>query len=194
MPKNDIQHSLLIVSASDKLESVVRNSLPPRPFMAADCKKSAASARRALLERYYDLVVIDVPLQGETGIELALDTAESGKTAVLMVTPAEMYEDVLEQVTDAGVLVVARPVPRGRIGKALRLLLAWLDKLALAEREKLKLQQRLEEQRLVGKAKVLLVQYQSMTEDEAHRYIGKRAMDTGASRKRIAERIIEELE
>ena len=51
----------------------------------------------------------------------------------------------------------------------------------------------MEEIRIVSKAKILLVEKKKMTEDEAHRYIGKMAMDHGVSRKRIAEQLIEDI-
>jgi response regulator NasT len=52
----------------------------------------------------------------------------------------------------------------------------------------------MEELRLVSKAKVLLVEKKKMTEDEAHRLIGKQAMDQGISRRRAAQRLLDDLE
>ncbi|MBQ9443602.1 MAG: ANTAR domain-containing protein, partial [Lachnospiraceae bacterium] len=54
-------------------------------------------------------------------------------------------------------------------------------------------EEKIEELRIVSKAKILLVEKKKMTEDEAHRYIGKQAMDRGVSRRRIAERILDDL-
>ena len=53
-------------------------------------------------------------------------------------------------------------------------------------------EEKVQEIRLIDKAKFLLVEQRHMTEDEAHRYIGKNAMDHGVSRKRIAQQIIDE--
>ena len=51
---------------------------------------------------------------------------------------------------------------------------------------------RAEEIRLIDKAKMLLIEKHHMTEDEAHRYIGKEAMDHGLTRRLIAERLLED--
>ncbi len=42
--------------------------------------------------------------------------------------------------------------------------------------------------------KCLLIEKKRMTEAEAHRFIGKQAMDQGLSRRRAAMRLLEELE
>ena len=62
------------------------------------------------------------------------------------------------------------------------------------ETKTLSVEEKMEEIRLVSRAKLLLVEKKNMTEDEAHRYIGKEAMDHGVSRKKIAEALLKELE
>ena len=62
------------------------------------------------------------------------------------------------------------------------------------EKKRLAAEEKLNELKIVSRAKILLVEKKGMTEDEAHRHIGKRAMDAGVSRRRIAEEITEELE
>ena len=56
-----------------------------------------------------------------------------------------------------------------------------------------KLKEKMEEIRIVNRAKMLLMQVKGMTEAEAHRYIEKEAMDTGAKKIAIAELIIKTL-
>ena len=48
----------------------------------------------------------------------------------------------------------------------------------------------IEELKLINRAKWLLITCLNMTEEEAHRYIGKRAMQQMCSRREIAESII----
>ena len=53
-------------------------------------------------------------------------------------------------------------------------------------------EEKAEEQRIIDRAKFYLIEKKQMTEDEAHRYIGKQSMDSGISRRRIAERILDD--
>lgn len=190
--KDDIYHSILIVSQSEQFNSVVRQSLVG--ISSIECRKSAATARRSILERYYDIIVINGPLQDETGESLALDAAEKSNALVLLAIPREIYEDVQDHVTDHGVLVIPKPLTRNRVDKAIRYLTAVQKKIHVLERKNVKAEEKLEEMRIINKAKFLLVEQRHMTEDQAHRFVGKQAMDHGISRKRAAQSIIDDME
>lgn len=185
-------HSILIVSASEQFDAIVKRSL--KGFTTINFVKSGSLARRSVMEKEYDIVVVNSPLPDETGIDLALDTAEKSRASILLVVPKEIYEDVLERVTDLGVLVLPKPFPKGRVDKAVRFLAAIQKKSLKLEKKVLSIEEKMEELRLVSRAKILLVEKKNMSEDEAHRYIGKAAMDNGVSRKRIAEKILEDIE
>ena len=192
MPKTEaVRHSVLIVSASEQFVVLAKKSLVG--FLTIDIKKSVALARRSFLEKAYDLVVINMPLSDEPGEEFAIDVAERGNASVMLVVPQDICEDVLEHVTDSGVFVLPKPAPRGRLDKAIRFLVATQNRVHRYEKKTLSVEEKMEEIRLVSKAKLVLVEKQQMTEDEAHRYIGKEAMNHGVSRKKIAERILDDL-
>ena len=53
-----------------------------------------------------------------------------------------------------------------------------------------KMQQKLKDIRIVDKAKCLLIQYEGMTEEDAHRRIEKQAMDRRLPKREIAEEIL----
>ena len=58
------------------------------------------------------------------------------------------------------------------------------------DRKNQALQEKMMDIRTVNRAKWLLIQQLRMTEDEAHYYIEKQAMDTRLSRREVAENII----
>ena len=76
----------------------------------------------------------------------------------------------------------------------MRFLSAQQGKQNEAKQKLLAAEEKLQELRLVDKAKFLLLEHRHMTEEEAHRYIGKQAMDHGTSRKKIAQRILDDYE
>ena len=188
---DDVQHSVLIVSASESFDSQARKVL--QGFLLSDFRKRCSVARRCVLERYYDLIIINAPLPDETGEQFAMDITEQCQASVLLVVPSEVYEDVLDHVTDSGVLVISKPIPPGRLDKAVRFLLAVRNRLHALEKKVRTVEEKMEEIRTVNKAKFLLVEKKGMTEDEAHRQIGRQAMNAGVSRKRAALKILEEL-
>lgn len=193
MPKKeDSRHSILIVSASEQFDLAVKRSLAG--FITIDTRKTVSLARRSVLEKSYDLVVINAPLPDETGVEFALDATEKSGCAVLLVTPQEVYEDVSDRVIDHGVFVTTKPLQPGRIDKAIRYLVAVQNRIRKYEKKTLSVEEKMEEIRIVSQAKILLVEKKHMTEDDAHRFIGKQAMDHGVSRRIIAEKIIDEFD
>ncbi len=192
--RKDISHSILIVSGSEQFDSAVKKALPAGSAAAVDIRRSEALARRGVLDRFYDIVVINAPLPDGMGIDLAMDIAENGRVSVCLVTPQEIYDQVLDHVTDCGILVLSKSFPPERLGHALRFLIASRDRMSVLEAEIESVKDRMEEQRLISKAKLLLIEKKHMTEDEAHRYIGRQAMNSGMSRKKIAEQLLEDLE
>ena len=56
-----------------------------------------------------------------------------------------------------------------------------------------KLEDKIDEVKLVSQAKILLMEQKHVSEKEAHRLIGKEAMDHGVSRKMVARNIIDTL-
>ena len=58
------------------------------------------------------------------------------------------------------------------------------------EKKTLSIEEKMEEIRLVNRAKWVLIQNLKMTEPDAHRYIEKQAMDTCTTRLEIAKEII----
>ena len=193
MPRYDeTGYSVLTVSASDRFIQAAGRSF--KLHMRHDTAKSVAGARRRVLETEYDLVIIDAPLTDESGELFALDAVRETNASVLIAVPPEVYKDMLELLTDFGILVVSKPVAPGQLDKYIRLLTAVQNKLRTLRKEIATVREKMDEMRVVNKAKFMLVENKHMTEDEAHRYIGKQAMNNGVSRRRIAEAILEDYE
>ncbi|SFB86289.1 ANTAR domain-containing response regulator [Butyrivibrio sp. YAB3001] len=193
MPKKqDIQHSILIVSSSEQFVLAVKRSLVG--FITIDTMRTVSLARRSFLEKNHDIIVIDTPLPDETGVEFAMDISEKSNSSILLVAPQEVFDDVVERVIDQGVYVISKPVSARSVDKAIRYLVATQNRMQALTRKTLTVEEKMEEIRVVSKAKILLVEKKHMSEDEAHRFIGKQAMNHGVSRKRIAEKILDDLE
>ena len=190
--EKDISHSILIVSSSEQFEILVKKSLVG--FLTIDVRKNSVTARRAMLERSYDLVVMRLPLPDELGMDLALDISEQGSTSVMVEVPTEIFEDTVERLSDYGILVLPYSSNNFQLDKAIRYLKARQDVVYRLNQKIQKAEEKTEEIRIVSKAKLMLMEEKSMSEDEAHRFIGKMAMNHGISRRKAAEAIMDDLE
>lgn len=184
------RYSVLAVSASLKFVETLRTLLPEGRYGPVTVLHDAAAARRALAENSYDLVLINTPLPDEFGTRLALDACESSSAGVLLLVKVEHCPDIEAQVSAHGVLTLAKPTSAQLFAQTLRLLCITRERLRGMEKKAVTLQEKMEEIRLVNRAKWLLIEELKMTEQEAHRYIEKQAMDRCVTRRAVAEQIL----
>ena len=181
---------VLIVSASQKAEDYLRDILNGGSFAPIATAKSVSEAKRMQLEKQFDIVIINAPLPDDFGIDFAEQLCENSSVGVLLFVKNELFEQVSCRVEDYGVLTFPRPGSRQSITQAVRLIAATHNRLAAFERKAVKLEAKMKEIRLINRAKWLLIDRFNMTEEEAHKYIEKAAMDNCVKRGEIAENII----
>ena len=189
MPKEQ-RASVLVVSTTDKALQFLQSILPKDQFDPVQCVHSAGEARRELLERSVDIVVINAPLKDELGADLAIELAQSGGCGVMILVKNDIYEQVTYKVEDYGVLTVSRPCTSQQVFQSMKLLLATRQRLRALEQKTASLEEKMKEIRLVNRAKGLLMDQLKFTEQEAHRYIEKAAMDNCEKKSVIAQNII----
>ena len=183
-------YGVLIVSASEKFNSAMRTLLPMTDYWPLDFAGSVSEARRRLLDAEYDLVLINAPLQDDFGIRLATGLCSNTGLGVLLFVKAALYEEVCSKVTEYGVLTVSKPAPLQVVRQSLSVLCATRERLRRMEERQASVEEKIEEIRLVNRAKWLLIERLGMTEAEAHRYIEKQAMDQRVSKRELAENLI----
>lgn len=183
--------SALIVSGTEKginlIEDLMRNTSGISDFFYT---RNGSEARRILIENSYDIIIINTPLADEFGHDLALYASTNTVSGLILIVKSEIYEEVCDRVEDYGILVLSKPLSRQTFYSAVKLVSATQKRLLILEKENMKLQKKIEEIRLVDRAKCVLIQYLNMTEAEAHRYIEKQAMDMRKTKKTIAENIL----
>jgi response regulator NasT len=153
---------------------------------------TCGEARRLLLEREFDLVIINTPLKDETGEKLSRHIA--AKSMVILVVASEYYDAVSAQCENDGILTVSKPINKTILWSAIKLAKATHIKIKRMYTENTKLRQKIDDIRIVDRAKCILISYMNMSEKEAHRYIEKQAMDMRMSKRAVAEGILKTYE
>ena len=152
--------------------------------------KSCGEARRLLLERNFDLVIINAPLRDESGESLARHIAVQGVAQVILVVASEYFDAISAICENDGVLTISKPINKAVLWSALKLTRATGSRLKRVQAENSKLKQKIEDIRIVDRAKCILISYLNMNEQEAHRYIEKQAMDMRLTKRIVAEGIL----
>lgn len=183
-------YRVLLVSASEKFNTTIMPLLPATDYWPVTTVKSVGEARRRLLEEPCDIVLINAPLPDDFGMRLAMDICGSSGAGVLLLVKNELYDEIYSKVVSYGVMTLSKPTNLQMISQSLRVLCATRERLRQLEAKQVSVEEKIEEIRLVNRAKWLLIECLSMTEADAHRYIEKQAMDLRVSKRTVAENII----
>ena len=183
-------YSVLSVAAVEKFHTSLRELLPSGRYDPIHSAFDAAEARRRILESRYDIIVISAPLRDEFGTHLAQHFAEISGAGILLLVKPEYYSDVSAQVTPLGVLTLAKPTSPQLMLQCMELLCGTRERLRRMEQKSASIEDKMAEIRLVNRAKWVLIEKQGMSEQDAHRYIEKQAMDRCVSKRVIAEEIL----
>ena len=95
-----------------------------------------------------------------------------------------------ERLEARGALVLQKPLNKALFLRTVRLAMVARRRLLEIKTENAGLHHKIEEIRLIDRAKCVLIQYLGLTEPQAHRYIEKQAMDRRVSRREVAAGIL----
>ena len=183
-------YSVLLVSASNRLNGSLLELLPPSKYDPVHTVGNVSAAKRALAERDFDFILVNSPLPDDTGMRFAIDAISKGNTVVLLLVRAEQYSETFDRSAALGVFLLAKPLSRSGMTLALHWMISARERLRMTEKKVLSVEEKMDEIRLVNRAKWLLIREVKMSEPDAHRYIEKQAMDQCVAKRRIAEKII----
>lgn len=171
------KYRLLAVDCCDELVDAIR-SRALGGCISAVLRASASQDIPAIVAvQKPDAVVIS------GGASAAVDAAERSSAAILLLTDDAALP---RRCILAGVMT-AHP---DELAAVLPSLLATAERLRTLRDKTSSLQQRLDDSRIVARAKLLLISRLGMSEGDAHRYIEKTAMDSCLPRRDVAEGII----
>ena len=179
-------HSVLVVSRDSKIISQISAFLvPPR------CELTTTSdfneARRLATERSFNIIIADSGDGYDT--DFAINLADSYATILLLV-PNEHFDEISYRVEGYGILTITKPFEPFYLYNMMKIAIAVQYKVQVLSSQTTKLKVKMEEIKQVNRAKMLLMQNMNMSEQEAHRYIEKEAMDRGMKKTAISEEII----
>ena len=179
-------HSVLLVSHDIKIINQISSFLIA-PLSELTTTTDFNEARRLATERTYNIIIADSGDGYDT--DFAINIADSYSTILLLV-PNEHFDEISYRVEGYGILTITKPFEPFYFYNIMKIAIAVQYKVQILSSQTTKLKVKMEEIKLVNRAKMLLMSNLKMTEPEAHRYLEKEAMNRGLKRIVLAEEII----
>ncbi|MBR4627739.1 MAG: ANTAR domain-containing protein [Ruminococcus sp.] len=181
----------LIVEPFPETADTLRQQLAAEGYGIIATAVSGSEARRLIAgEAEPELVVIDTPLPDEFGQELSVMIAENTSAGIILICSGDIADDVGDKVSGSGVCVISKPLNVHQLSRSVKLVSATRSRMMGLKKENADLLTRIDEMRLINRAKCTLMQYLKFTEPQAHKYIEKQAMNTRQTRREVAMRIL----
>lgn len=138
----------------------------------------------------FDVIIVSTPLSDEFGLDLVAELKDKTSAALIVLAKGEIADEVQQKLKFTGAFIIGRPFNKSALLQAVRFATVAKENMQRLEQENRQLTRQLEELKLVERAKACLMEYLKLTEEQAHRHIQKQAMDSGKSRRQVAEDIL----
>ena len=177
-----MKHKVLVVSLNDKAFDFVKMANDGRYFLnfANDFVEELPDC---------EMIIADVPQGSKSWLKRLYEYSDNGYLVVALLSET-YFDQLVEEAVDRGVAVLKKPLALESFSSHLMIFEAFLNRLNKLKKRNESLKNRLSDVSLVNRAKWLLIESANMSEQEAHHFIEKSAMDMGLSIREVASNII----
>ena len=138
-----------------------------------------------------DLAILDIKMPGGDGLTAAAEITADRLAAVLVLT-AFSQRELIDRAREAGALAyLVKPFQRNDLVPAMELAIGRFEEMKALEDENKDLEERLETRKVVDRAKGKLMDELDMKENDAFRWVQRRAMDERTSMRDVAQRVLD---
>lgn len=183
-------NNVLIVSGTEKGKEYISTMLSNQRFESIVTANGAYEAKRLLIENSYDIIIVNAPLPDEFGLDFCIDITRNSYAGVLLMVKCDNYDQIAYKAEQYGVLTVAKPITKQSFYQAVGLIISTRERMRALEKKNESLKEKMEEIRIINRAKCILIEKLKMSETQAHRYIEKQSMDMRITKKSVSENVI----
>ena len=182
---------VIVVSTSTKSLPLFKEMLKNSNLKGIIQVPSVIDAKQKLRQEDYDLVIIQTPCQDEFGTKGALEIARSYRVSVLLLVKNSIYDQVSYQVRESDVFVVSLPSTAQVLYQSIQFSMVHRNMIIQMEKEIQKHKKKLQDEKIIMRAKLFLIENYHWTEDKAHHFIEKMAMDSSKTKLLVSKEILD---
>lgn len=189
MDYSERSYSLLLVSDNIGFATAIKSLLQFSFYDPISSVSSLVEARQKLALSSFDIVLVDYS-GSDDAIEFSKSFSQSMNSVILLFLPSSLYSEISASLTQYGVFSLVKPISRSSFLSAMEFMKTCSNRVLSITKRSNSLEDRLEEMKILGRAKLLLMENMSLSEESANSYITRMAMDRGIKKKEICAMII----
>lgn len=168
--------------------------LPQTVYSPMQTFKSVSSLKQQLRMQRPDLLIIQEPIDEGVTWRLAYEWKQTVDCEVLLMVPMRQYDQVVYQLNDSGVCVIADSSNGQTIYQTCEQLRIKREEIQKYKVEIEQLKKKIRNDRLVNRAKLVLIESYHWSEEKAHRYINTIAMNNSVTKVDVAKELLKNIE
>lgn len=190
MRKMEKEFNILIVSSFKNFFTLIKSYLSGFGADNIFTAPSISEAQKLLMTKNISAIIINTPLSDGLGLDFATECADKKFYAVLLFAKTELFGQITEKASPHGILTLPEGTDSATLSEAFSVLMSTAKKLMCLDKTKEKELSRAETLKLMSRAKLILISSFGMSEEQAHKYIERRAMEMRKNKNEIALSII----
>lgn len=185
--------SLILCINNKKIEAHIQLGFKKSGYNVLICEDGNSLIRLAHT-RHIDLVIVDEELRGLRAIDV-VNIIYTEKICPVLIVANDFRNDYIDWIEKGWIYgSVHLPMNQVELLNIVKGAIINGERMLLLDRENEKLRKQLAERKIIEKAKSILIEKKSCTEEDAYTYIRKISMNKGVSMEKIAEAIIKSLD
>lgn len=182
--------NILIVSSSNKSRELLTNIGKESGDYEVLSVEDSLQCREIIKKFEFDLIIINSPLRDDYGESLSKFLDENTNSSIILIVKNNSSQDNIHNVERKGIYIMEKPLNKVILIKVINSYIIHRRRFKYIISENEKLKQRINDIKLIERGKLTLIQYLKMSEEEAHKYIEKQAMDLRITKVEVAKNIL----
>lgn len=185
--------SALVIANTEKSVSFFNENLSQVPSLCFEICENL-NFLQSKLNDFQVLIIYQANNSLQEIYNFILQSLKFNKTQILLIENKENYEKARELFVKKGVVVLEKPISVKALQTSIEVIFAMNLRIGQACEETEDLKQKIDDIKIIDRAKCILISNIKMTEVAAHKYIEKQAMDFRKSKREIALNILKTYE
>ena len=183
---------ILIVSSGEKLVPVLKELLPVNEYIV-NLSTTIHDAKKKLRNESFYFSIVQCPIKDEFGVKSSQEIANTFDIGVLLLVKNDIFDQVTYRLKEDPILVLSMPTNRQVLYQGICLMNTLMFQKQKMENEIRKLRKKIQDQQKINQAKLFLIEQYHYSEEKAHHYIEKVAMDHSITKVEVAMSLIEKV-